>query len=204
MSAPRERPSAPPARPRPHHGRTPHPPPCLRADEAEDRGERLLRGLPRGESAFLCPDARSAAKIVSNALYEHHRHSELSSHPLCANPAEVSTEAVDALPADERAALATYVESHAALLHIVGGGMRGVGLLAEVRAQPAWAELQALLAIISEARCRDEAFFLPLRDLGAFEIELRRAAPGVNAIYQALHPVRTRKLGTAVGALEVM
>ena len=116
----------------------------------------------------------------------------------------MSTETADALPADERAALATYVESHAALLHIVGGGMRGVGLLAEVRAQPAWAELQALLAIISEARCRDEAFFLPLRDLGAFEIELRRAAPGVNAIYQALHPVRTRKLGTAVGALEVM
>jgi hypothetical protein len=170
--------------------------------EADERGQAALRNLPAGEAPFLgAPDARLASKVLANALYELHEHAHVATNAWVRKLAATTTnamtggrdllqmqkDAIAALPELERYELLCFAEAHATLLHFVRGALR------DAVAAPEWRQLQRYLQMVVAAGCAQEALYLPLRDLRAFEAALATHEPIATTLGRALHaPGRTR------------
>ena len=122
-------------------------------------------------------DVDSAARVLSNALYERHTLESVASsewlRKLLATPNRPETKAaVKALPESTADILLRYIEAHAALTHLTSPGSREV--LAEAGEE--WERLMQLVEMAAAAPCAaaSEVHFLPLRDLAA----LRKALDG--------------------------
>ena len=122
-------------------------------------------------------DVDSAARVLSNALYERHTLEGVASsewlRKLLATPNRPETKAaVKALPESTADILLRYIEAHAALTHLTSPGSREV--LAEAGEE--WERLMQLVEMAAAAPCAaaSEVHFLPLRDLAA----LRKALDG--------------------------
>ena len=181
------------------------------------RGAAMTASVPRGRGIGFLKDVDSAARVLSNALYEYHQLRPAALEPQARalfqraqQQRDASAlQAVRAMPDAAAVRLLTFAEAHATLRHVLPM------LCAEpadgaspATADPAWARLTALLRMAREARCDDEALFLPLLDIVAFQAQLASEVSSAVAIQWCLdwtpaqEPAnkRTRAAGAAAGA----
>ena len=88
----------------------------------EARGARILATVPRGRGVgFLSDDVNSAAKIVSNALYELHEQQPLLAEPRIASLLAQGRRlgAPDGITPQEKEGMLAFAEAHAACEHVL-------------------------------------------------------------------------------------
>ena len=150
-------------------------------DQPRSRSAALLRDMPRGRGLGWLAKPESAAKMLSNALYEAHQLAPLLADPalaaLLGMPERDARDALEALPGSTLEELLSLSEAHAVLRHL----LVGPGDPERPTPQPSeagWAELSQLLGMARDAVgvcCGSEAHFLPLLELARCRDELARA-----------------------------
>ena len=181
------------------------------------RGAAMTASVPRGRGVGFLKDVDSAARVLSNALYEYHQLRPAALEPQARALFQraqhqrdaAALQAVRAMPDAAATRLLTFAEAHAALRHwlpmIRAEPADGVP---PTTADPAWARLTELLHMAREAHCDDETLFLPLLDTAAFQAQLAAELAAAVAIQWCLdwtpaqEPAnkRTRAAGAAAGA----
>eukprot|EP00316_Scyphosphaera_apsteinii_P022893 CAMPEP_0119301236 /NCGR_PEP_ID=MMETSP1333-20130426/3044_1 /TAXON_ID=418940 /ORGANISM="Scyphosphaera apsteinii, Strain RCC1455" /LENGTH=1118 /DNA_ID=CAMNT_0007303257 /DNA_START=158 /DNA_END=3514 /DNA_ORIENTATION=+ len=138
--------------------------------DGAQRSKAMLLCLPRGRAlGFLRPDGRSAAQILSNALFYYHQHAPAALQPaMQALLTAQCRSALNALPDEQRDALLCWAEAVAALRHMCTHASMLTAML-----DAPWQRLQLLLQMVQRAGCIEEFLFLPLGDVAAFIQQLR-------------------------------
>ena len=144
------------------------------------RGTALVAALPHSRGVGFLRDVDSAARVLSNALYEYHRLREAALEPRLREVLQraqrreaAAVVEVREMPAATRELLLTYAEAHAVLRRLLPllQSSQPAGLPPATH-EDEWGRLQQLLGMVHAARCDDEALFLPLARLGAMERQL--------------------------------